>query len=48
MDLAGFETYIAYSLRGAKAQAETNENSTVIGQNQPEEKKGKEETQQNA
>jgi hypothetical protein len=49
MDLAGLETYIAYySLRGAKAQAETNENSTLIGQNQTEEKKGTEETQQNA
>jgi hypothetical protein len=46
MDLAGFETYIAYSLRGAIAQAETNENSTLIGQNQTEEKKANEETQQ--
>lgn len=44
MDLSGFETYLAYSLRGAKAQAEANE-STVIEQ-QAEEKKSDEETQQ--
>ena len=46
MDLSGFETYIAYSLRGAKAQAETNEDSTLAGQSQTEEKKSTEETQQ--
>lgn len=46
MDLAGFETYIAYSLKGAIAQSETNENSTLIGQNQTEEKKGNEDSQQ--
>jgi hypothetical protein len=46
MDLSGFETYIAYSLRGAIAQAETNEDPTLVGQNQTEEKKGNEETQQ--
>lgn len=45
MDLSGFETYLAYSLRGAKAQAETNEISTVVGQ-ETEEKKSDEETQQ--
>ena len=44
MDLSGFETYLAYSLRGAKAQADTNEDSTFVGQ-QTEEKKD-EETQQ--
>lgn len=46
MDLSGFETYIAYSLRGAKAQAETNEDLTLVGQSQPEEKKSDKETQQ--
>ncbi len=46
MDLSGFETYIAYSLRGAIAQAETNEDSTLIGQNQTEENKDSKETQQ--
>jgi hypothetical protein len=43
MDLSGFETYIAYSLRGALAQAEANENS--IGQSQTEEKESNEEAQ---
>ena len=47
MDLSGFETYLAYSLRGAIAQDEANENSTV-GQSQTEEKKSNEETQQDA
>ncbi len=46
MDLSGFETYIAYSLRGALAQSETNENTSLIGQNQTEEKKGNEDSQQ--
>lgn len=45
MDLSGFETYLAYSLRGAKAQAETNEDLTLVGQNQIEEKKSSEEAQ---
>jgi hypothetical protein len=45
MDLSGFETYLAYSLRGAIAQDATNENST-IGQSQTEEKKSNEEAQQ--
>ena len=45
MDLSGFETYLAYSLRGAIAQAEANE-STLVGQSQTEEKKSNEETQQ--
>ncbi|HEY5236465.1 MAG TPA: hypothetical protein VIJ14_09830 [Rhabdochlamydiaceae bacterium] len=37
MDLTGFDTYLAYSLRGAIAQAEINENSTNIGQPSSEE-----------
>jgi len=41
MDLTGFETYIAYSLRGAKAQAD-NETTTLVVQSQTEEKKSKE------
>jgi hypothetical protein len=47
MDPTGFETYLAYSLRGAIAQSEANEKSTV-GQSQTEEKKSSEETQQDA
>jgi hypothetical protein len=42
MDLTGFETYIAYSLRGAKAQADTNESTTLVAQSQIEEKVSKE------
>jgi hypothetical protein len=44
MDLTGFDTYIAYSLRGAIAQAENNENPTNIGQpsNEEQEKEEKE------
>jgi hypothetical protein len=45
MDLSGFETYLAYSLRGAIAQTETNEDSTLVGQ-QTEEKKSEEQTRQ--
>ena len=44
MDLAGFETYIAYSLKGAIAQSEANENSTLVGQQTEE--KSNEDTQQ--
>jgi len=36
MDLTGFDAYLAYSLRGAIAQAEINEN-TIIGQPRNEE-----------
>jgi len=42
MDLTGFETYIAYSLRGAKAQADISENTTLVAQSQTEEKETEE------
>ncbi|HEX4840109.1 MAG TPA: hypothetical protein VFU89_06675 [Rhabdochlamydiaceae bacterium] len=42
MDLTGFETYIAYSLRGAKAQADTSENTKLVEQSQTEEKETEE------
>ncbi len=45
MDLTGFDTYIAYSLRGAIAQADIND-TTVVGQIQDEE--SKDETEQQA
>ena len=37
MDLTGFDTYLAYSLRGAIVQAEINENPIIIGQPSNEE-----------
>ncbi len=38
MDLTGFDTYLAYSLRRAIVQAEINENPTIIGQPEEQDK----------